>query len=315
MSETTRYFLLPGELCVTREAAEINTLLGSCVAICLYNRKFGFGGMNHYMLPKAPAGAEPSAKHGDYSSEILIGKMLDLDGAKSNLEAYVMGGGNVTGFGGNDVLGIGAHNIVMARDLLERHGIPISKRSVGGEYGRKIFFKSWSGEIEIRRIEKSAQAKVISEKKLSFSGRRIKVLIVDDSQTIRDILSAALSRDPQIEVVGAAADPYEARALLLEHDPDVICLDVIMPRMDGITFLKKLFLYSPKPVIVISTVVQKGSKLREQAEKIGAVDVIDKEDLNLYQDPEKTRMMLIGKIKAAATVWVKKKTRDELSKI
>ncbi len=130
---------------------------------------------------------------------------------------------------------------------------------------------------------------------------------MDDSETVRQVITEGLSGDPQIEVIGGASDPYQARELLLEFDPDVICLDIIMPRMDGITFLRKLFMYKPKPVIVISSVAQKGSKLRQQALDIGAVDVLDKEELKIYSQEAKVSLMLPARIKAAAAAVLDKK--------
>jgi len=307
-------FLLPGELYVTREPITIATLLGSCVAICLYNRRYNFGGMNHYMLASAPAGEVPSLRHGDYSSEMLIDMMRREDGILGNLEAFVIGGGKVTGHLSVG-RGIGAANIAAAKEILEKNNIRIAKTSIGGDFGRKVHFQSWDGQIDIRKIQKSAVAKDIQTKKQALSSRKIKVLVVDDSSLIRTILKKIISADPGIEVVGCAANAFEAREMLLEFDPDVITLDIIMPKINGITFLKKIFLYKPKPVIVISTVTQKDSKIREQAESIGAVDVIDKEDLNLYQGMEKASTLLTGKIKMAATTLLHKKTQEELKEI
>jgi two-component system chemotaxis response regulator CheB len=310
--QDNKVFLLPGELCVSREPVEMATLLGSCVAVCLYNRRGNFGGMNHFMLARTPSGSNPCGKHGDYSTALLIRTMLSYDPIVGNLQAYVLGGGNVNGHLAVGT-GIGANNILMALEMLESAKIPIAGKEIGGDFGRKVYFKNWTGEVETRKIEKSEHTLQMEEKKKDMSGRRIKVLIVDDSMTVRNILSEALSVDPEIEVVGGAANPYEARELLLEYDPDVICLDIIMPKMDGITFLKKLFQFKPKPVIIISTVAQRGSKLRQQAQAIGAVDVIDKEELELYKGMDVVRQVLIGKIKTASAVWVKKKTEEELS--
>lgn len=312
--ENTKVFLLPGELCVSRDPTEIATLLGSCVAVCLFNRKGGFGGMNHYMLPRAAADVQPNGKHGTYSTELLIKMMLAQDPDVRNIEATVLGGANVTGHLEIGT-GIGANNIACAREILAKHNIRVVASQLGGNNGRKIYFKNWSGDIEVRMIEKSTQTKYLEEKKQSFNSQGIKVLVVDDSPTVRQIIISALSSEADICVVGEAANPYEAREMLLTHDPDVICLDIIMPKMDGITFLKKLFQYKPKPVIIVSTVAQKGSKLREQAEKIGAVDVIDKEDLELYKGLDKVRAMLIPKIRVAASVWVRKRTAEELEAI
>lgn len=313
--ELGKRFLLPGELCVEKKPVQIATLLGSCVAVCLFNKKLKFGGMNHFMLASAREDEIPTGKHGNHSTRLLIKMMLSIDPNIKNIEASVFGGGNVT-----EALtkgtSIGANNIVTARDVLNEYGINIIRKEVGGSYGRKIYFDNWTGEIETRKIQRSDQARQIDKRKAELSARKIKVLVVDDSPVVRDIIISALENDPEIHVVGGAQNPYEAREMLLEHDPDVICLDVIMPRMDGLTFLKKLFMYKPKPVIVISTVVQEGSKLREQAFKIGAVEVIDKEDLDLYKGGlESIRAMLSAKIKTASTVWLKKKTKEELEKI
>lgn len=309
-----KVFLLPCELYVSKEPAEIATLLGSCVGICLYNKKFSFGGMNHYMLASAHPGEAPSGKFGDYSTEMLIKMMLSHDNDVKNIDATVLGGGNVTGHLGVGA-GIGAGNIIIARDMLAKYNIRVIAKHIGGDHGRKIHFKNWTGEIDVQKIEKSEQTKVIEEKRKDLKGRKIKVLVVDDSKTVRNIITSGISQDPDIEIAGEAADPYEAREILLEKDPDVICLDIIMPKMDGITFLKKLFLYKPKPVIIISTVAQAGSKLRDQAERIGAVDVIDKEDLKLYSDKNLVESVLTNKIKAAANVFVAKKSKEDLEKI
>jgi two-component system, chemotaxis family, protein-glutamate methylesterase/glutaminase len=106
--------------------------------------------------------------------------------------------------------------------------------------------------------------------------QKIKTLIVDDSAIVRKILSEELSRYPDIEVVGTAPDPFVARDKILKLQPEVITLDIEMPRMDGLTFLKKLMKHYPLPVIIVSSLTPKGSKLALEAMEIGAVDVIAK---------------------------------------
>lgn len=103
-----------------------------------------------------------------------------------------------------------------------------------------------------------------------------KVLVVDDSATVRQLISRMLSQDSEIEVVGTAQDPYVARDKILELNPDVITLDIEMPRMDGITFLKILMEQHPLPVIIISSLTQSGSKIALEALRIGAIDVMAK---------------------------------------
>lgn len=106
--------------------------------------------------------------------------------------------------------------------------------------------------------------------------RPIKVLVVDDSAVVRQILKDKLSREPDIEVVGTAPDPYIARDKIMRLNPDVLVLDVEMPRMDGITFLKKLMRYRPMPVIIFSSLTPQGSELALEALKAGAVEVMAK---------------------------------------
>jgi two-component system chemotaxis response regulator CheB len=107
---------------------------------------------------------------------------------------------------------------------------------------------------------------------------KIKVLIVDDSAIVRKIFTEVLSREPDLEVVGTAPDPYVARDRIVQAHPDVITLDVEMPRMDGLTFLKKIMHYHPLPVIIVSSLTPRGGKMALQALELGAVEVLGKPD-------------------------------------
>ena len=102
------------------------------------------------------------------------------------------------------------------------------------------------------------------------------MLIVDDSAIVRKIFSEELSKYPDIEIVGTAPDPYVARDKIVLLKPDVVTLDIEMPRMDGITFLRKLMKHYPLPVIIVSSLTPKGGKLTLEALDIGAVEVIAK---------------------------------------
>jgi two-component system chemotaxis response regulator CheB len=130
------------------------------------------------------------------------------------------------------------------------------------------------------------------------SPRRIRVLVVDDSAVVRNVFTAELSRDPSLEVVGAAPDPFVARNLILEREPDVITLDVEMPRMDGITFLRKIMRYRPTPTIVVSSLTPAGGKLAMEALAAGAVDVMCKPGA-AYTVGDMTEE-LVEKVKAVA---------------
>jgi len=107
--------------------------------------------------------------------------------------------------------------------------------------------------------------------------KKIRVLVVDDSAVVRRMISEALALDPEIEVVGTACDPYVARDLILEREPDVLTLDIEMPRMDGLTFLKILQEHRPMPVVIVSSLTQAGSKIALRALELGAVDVVAKQ--------------------------------------
>ena len=109
-----------------------------------------------------------------------------------------------------------------------------------------------------------------------LADRRIRVLIVDDSAIVRRILTEALSGEPDIEVVGTAPDPYVARDKILALQPDVLTLDIEMPRMDGLTFLKKLMHFHPMPAIIISSLAQPSCLAALQALEFGAVEVLAK---------------------------------------
>jgi two-component system chemotaxis response regulator CheB len=109
-----------------------------------------------------------------------------------------------------------------------------------------------------------------------MSTRRIRTLIVDDSALVRRFLTTSLAPFPEIEIVGTAADPYEARDRILDLNPDVITLDIDMPRMDGLTFLKLIMKHRPMPVIIFSSQTQDGSVKALEALQAGAADVLGK---------------------------------------
>ncbi len=127
---------------------------------------------------------------------------------------------------------------------------------------------------------------------------KIKVLIVDDSRMIRDVLTDILNEQPDIEVVGAAADAYEARDMIRDLDPDVLTLDVEMPRMNGLEFLDKLMRARPMPVVMISSFTERGSEITFRALELGAVEFVTKPKLN-EQTPDDYGRVIADKIRAA----------------
>jgi two-component system chemotaxis response regulator CheB len=132
---------------------------------------------------------------------------------------------------------------------------------------------------------------------------RIKVLIVDDSATMRSLIGAVLRRDPEIEVIGTAGDPLEARAKIKELEPDVLTLDIEMPNMNGLEFLEKIMRLRPMPVIMVSTLTQRGADATLEALEIGAVDCIGKPGPDA--DVVTAFGELVDKVKAAARARVR----------
>jgi len=136
---------------------------------------------------------------------------------------------------------------------------------------------------------------------------RIRVLIVDDSALMRQVLAGLLSEDPDIEVVGAAQDPYLAREKIKALHPDVLTLDVEMPRMDGLTFLGKLMAGHPMPVVMVSSLTEAGCETTLRALELGAVDFFTKPKLDLRCGLEEQAGDLIAKVKGAASARVRRK--------
>lgn len=143
--------------------------------------------------------------------------------------------------------------------------------------------------------------------------KKIKVLIVDDSALIRKVLTEMLSSDPGIEVIGTASDPYIARNKIKELNPDVLTLDVEMPRMDGITFLSNLMRLRPMPVVMVSSLTEKGADITLQALELGAVDFVTKPNIDLAHTITDYSDEIIQKVKAASLAKIK--SHDSLSKI
>ena len=128
----------------------------------------------------------------------------------------------------------------------------------------------------------------------------IKVLVVDDSALVRKLLSVMLDRAPDIEVVGTANDPYAAREKIKRLNPDVITLDVEMPRMDGLTFLENLMRLRPMPVVMVSSLTQHGADVTLRSLELGAVDFVAKPRIDIAGTLEDYEEELVAKVRAAA---------------
>ncbi|MFH1841952.1 MAG: chemotaxis response regulator protein-glutamate methylesterase [bacterium] len=130
--------------------------------------------------------------------------------------------------------------------------------------------------------------------------RPIKVLVVDDSALVRGILSQGLAQDPELEVVGTAADPFQARDKIVQLKPDVLTLDVEMPRMDGVEFLRHLMPQYPLPVVMVSSLTERGKRITMEALEAGAVDFVSKPKANMADGLRKLLEELRHKVKIAS---------------
>jgi len=147
---------------------------------------------------------------------------------------------------------------------------------------------------------------------MTVEGKSVtRVLVVDDSALVRNILEAGLNMDLEIEVVGTAADPYKARDKILELEPDVLTLDVEMPRMDGVAFLRRLMPQYPIPVIMVSALTERGKKITMEALEAGALDFVTKPKAGISKGLTEMMGDLRQKVKIAATAdvshWLNKK--------
>jgi two-component system, chemotaxis family, protein-glutamate methylesterase/glutaminase len=134
--------------------------------------------------------------------------------------------------------------------------------------------------------------------------KRIRVLVVDDSAAMRQLLAEILGSDPQIEVVGTASDPYVARDKIKSLNPDVLTLDVEMPRMDGIAFLRNLMRLRPMPVVMCSSLTQQGADIALDALALGAIDFVAKPKVDVVRGIKDSAQEIIAKVKVAAQARV-----------
>ena len=157
MNKLPNIFIYPGKLYASKINYHLSTILGSCVAVCLWDKKQGFGGMNHFMLPYWNGQGLASPKYGNIAIDKLIQRMKYLGSKNEDLVAKIFGGGKIMeNTSGN--FSIGERNIEIAQTVLREKNIKIIKSSIGGERGRKIMLNTTTFEVYHKFIEKSKQA-------------------------------------------------------------------------------------------------------------------------------------------------------------
>lgn len=140
----------------------------------------------------------------------------------------------------------------------------------------------------------------------SDAGRKIRVLVVDDSALVRSLLTQIINEQPDMEVVGAAPDPLVARELIKQRNPDVLTLDVEMPRMDGLDFLERLMRLRPMPVVMVSTLTERGSEVTLKALELGAIDYVSKPKVGISNGLQEYADEIADKIRAARVARVRR---------
>ena len=136
--------------------------------------------------------------------------------------------------------------------------------------------------------------------------KKIRVIVVDDSALVRSLLAEIINRQHDMECIGTANDPLVAREMIRELDPDVITLDVEMPRMDGIDFLGRLMRLRPMPVVMISTLTERGAEVTMRALELGAVDFVAKPRVGLANGLNELATQIVDKIRVAAVAHVRR---------
>ena len=152
LADIEEHFLFPSALFASKTPHQVQTILGSCVAVCLYDERLRWGGMNHYMLPWWDGKGVPSPKYGDVAIEGLVEKMIMMGSQKYNLVAKVFGGASQHSLGDTGMQ-IGLRNIATAENKLDSYGIKIVAKNVGGKQGRKIVFHTETGQVFMKYLD------------------------------------------------------------------------------------------------------------------------------------------------------------------
>jgi len=143
VQELNKHYLYPSSLFASNSEVVVDTILGSCVAVCLFDSKLKIGGINHYMLPYWNGDGLASPKYGNIANEKLLEKMLKLGAIKGNIVAKLFGGANQI----NSSINVGDRNVLVAREQLGNLGIRIVSENIGGNIGRKIRFNTATSEV------------------------------------------------------------------------------------------------------------------------------------------------------------------------
>lgn len=287
-----RVILRPGELLCYQGPCVISTVLGSCVAVTIYDPIKKAAGMNHIQLPTCFGNDDPQSFK--YARPAIV-EMLKIfknkfGSSKDDLVVNIFGGANIN-TAEDSVYGmVGSANIKEVKSILDSFKIPISNERTGGKTGMKVEINVQSGQIRFQSLRPStalkeeqcvSQAPIVSK---DSKEKRIHVLIVDDSKVIQKIITKVLSQFNDIVVVGTADGPMEAEKIRKEHRIDVMTLDLNMPQMDGVTYLKSYMALPKVPSVIVTDYNLKASGPVFDALEWGALDYLQKPSLHDLED-------------------------------
>jgi chemotaxis protein CheD len=150
--ELRTVYLYPGQVYTASQPLIVSTILGSCVAVCLWDAQTSIAGINHYLLPSSPVRGQADLRYGNTAIERLIDEMLTAGAAMQRIIAKVVGGASLLGIGSEVRQSIGDQNVEVARQILQKHAIPVSAEQTGGKRGRKLVFHTGTGQAYSKEI-------------------------------------------------------------------------------------------------------------------------------------------------------------------
>ncbi|MFW7380826.1 MAG: chemotaxis-specific protein-glutamate methyltransferase CheB [Oligoflexus sp.] len=260
-------FLQPGDFYIAKEPTLIRTVLGSCVSVVLYDPKLRAGAMNHIVLP-AKTRFDQDDDEGYFAEsavKAILKGMKKLGSQREDLVVKVIGGAY---FNLKQVTKVGELNVAAVMKILRDFGLKPAASKTGGSNGYKVLFNSETGLLRFHMIQNQ------------LSQEPVKLLVVDDSKMARETIKLAVKSDPKITVVGEAEDPIAALDFLKVNKVDVLTLDINMPRMDGIRFLREYQRSMNLGIVVVNDYSATNVDTVFQALAAGAVEHVKKPELS-----------------------------------
>ncbi|HSY50852.1 MAG TPA: chemotaxis protein CheD [Thermoanaerobaculia bacterium] len=150
--ELRTVYLYPGQVYTASQPLIVSTILGSCVSVCLWDATASIAGINHYLLPRSPVRGQSDLRYGNTAIERLIDEMLTAGAVMQRIIAKVVGGASILGNGSETRQSIGDQNVEVARQILQKHAIPVSAEQTGGKRGRKLVFHTGTGQAYSKEI-------------------------------------------------------------------------------------------------------------------------------------------------------------------